>query len=104
MPGMNRNSRSIRLIETYLADLDANADAQPAEALLVLDEIRRLERKWNEQVAAGSPRRIEADFKAMQGWLRVWLIAARRILARQTDAPLHQAVADVEASLKSPRR
>ena len=100
MPGMNRNSRTIRLIETYLADLDANENAQPADALLVFDEIRRLERKWNEQVAAGSPRRIESDFKAMQGWLRVWMLAARRALARQPDDALQRAIAEVDASLR----
>ena len=98
---MNRNSRSIRLIETYLADLDANEAASSADALLVLDEIRRLERKWNEQVAVGSPRRIESDFKTMQGWLRVWLLAARRVLARQSDEALTRAVRDVEEALRA---
>ena len=101
MPGMNRNSRSIRLIETYLADLDANENAAPADAMLVLDEIRRLERKWNEQVAVGSPRRIESDFKTMQGWLRVWLLATRRVLARQSDDALTRAVRDVEEALRA---
>ena len=100
MPGMNRNSRSIRLIETYLADLEANENASPADAMLVLDEIRRLERKWNEQVAAGSPRRIESDFKTMQGWLRRWLLPVRGIFARQADEALRTAVADVERGLK----
>jgi hypothetical protein len=100
MPGMNRNSRSIRLIETYLAELEANENAAPADALLVLDEIRRLERKWNEQVAAGSPRRIASDFKTMQGWLRRWLLPVRRILARGEDETLRTAVADVERGLK----
>lgn len=98
---MNRNSRSIRLIETYLADLDANENAAPADAMLVLDEIRRLERKWNEQVAAGSPRRIASDFKAMQGWLRVWILAARRVLSEEHHDALSRAVAEVERSLQS---
>ncbi len=101
MPGMNRNSRSIRLIETYLADLEANENAAPADALLVLDEIRRLERKWNEQVAAGSPRRIESDFKTMQGWLRRWALATRRVLFAGSDEALDRAVRDVEDSLKA---
>jgi hypothetical protein len=101
MPGMNRNSRSIRLIETYLAELEANERATPADAMLVLDEIRRLRRKWDEQVAAGSPRRIASDFKAMQGWLRVWVLAARRVLATQPDEGLARAVADVETSLQA---
>lgn len=97
---MNRNSRSIRLIETYLADLEANQAATPAEALLVLDEIRRLRRKWDEQVAAGSPRRIDSDFKTMQGWLRRWLLDARRVLVRNADESLARAVGDTEAALK----
>ncbi len=97
---MNRNSRSIRLIETYLADLEANQAAAPAEALLVLDEIQRLRRKWDEQVAAGSPRRIDSDFKTMQGWLRRWLLDARRVLIRNADESLARAVGDTEAALK----
>ena len=101
MPGMNRNSRSIRLIETYLADLEANESATPADAMLVLDEIRRLRRKWDEQVAAGSTRRIAADFKTMNGWLRRWLLAARRGLAGSADEPLERAVRDVEDTLRA---
>ena len=104
MPGMNRNSRSIRLIETYLADLEANENATPADAMLVLDEIRRLERKWNEQVAAGSPRRIESDFKTMHGWLRRWLLPARQVLLRDADEALDRATRAVEASLSTQRR
>jgi hypothetical protein len=103
MPGMNRNSRSIRLIETYLADLESNASATAADALLALDEIRRLKRKWNEQVTAGSPRRIESDFKTMKGWLRQWLLAARRINERDggnDDTTLRAAMAEIEADLK----
>ena len=100
MPGMNRNSRSIRLIETYLADLEANAAAAPADALLVLDEIRRLRRKWDEQVAAGSTRRVEADFKTMNGWLRRWLLVARQVLSREPDESLQGAAETVEESLR----
>ncbi len=100
VPGMNRNSRSIRLIETYLADLEADENATSAEAMLVLDEIRRLERKWNEQIAAGSPRRIESDFKTMKGWLRRWLLPVRSILMREGDEKLRTAVSDIERGLK----
>jgi hypothetical protein len=99
MPGMNRNSRSIRLIETYLADFEGNVGATAAEAMLVYDEIRRLERKWNEQVAAGSTRRIEADFKTMAGWDRRWLLVARQVLSREPDDSLERAVLAVEAAL-----
>ena len=101
MPGMNRNSRSIRLIETYLADLEANERATPTDALLVLDEIRRLRRKWDEQVAVGSSRRIESDFKTMDGWLRRWLLAARRALAGTVDEALERAVRDVQATRRA---
>jgi hypothetical protein len=99
MPGMNRNSRSIRLIETCLADLEASQAAAPADAMLVLDEIRRLERKWNEQVAAGSTRRIKSDFKTMYGWYRRWLLATARLAGDAEDEALRAARRDVEQSL-----
>ena len=101
---MNSNSRTIKIIETSLARLEA-AVAMPAagqvetiamDALGVLDEIRRLERKWVEQVATGSPRRKPTDFAAMEGWCRRWLLATRGLallppavaplLARQREA------------------
>ncbi len=99
MPGMNRNSRSIRLIETYLADLEGDEHATPADAGLVVDEIRRLQRKWNEQVAARSTRRIDSDFKTMAGWYRRWVLAARRVVSGKPDPSLQREVDEIERSL-----
>jgi len=99
MPGMNRNSRTISLIERSLHRLETDASPGALEALGLLDEIRRLRRKWDEQVAAGSPRRIEADFREMNGWLRRWSIAARRILAADELPQLREAVEQVMAEL-----
>src|SRR3954463_6847826 len=85
MPGMNKSSRTIKLIETSLHRVETDPGASPLDALGVLDEIRRLERKWREQVAAGSPRRVEADFRTMEGWLRRWLLAGKAIIGRSPD-------------------
>lgn len=93
MPGMNRSSRTISLILSSLARLETDESSTALDALGVLDEIRRLRRKWDEQVAAGSARRIESDFREMNGWLRRWSIAARRVLASD-DAPQLRAAVD----------
>ena len=99
MPGMNRNSRTISLILSSLARLETDASSGALEALGVLDEIRRLRNKWDEQVAAGSPRRIEADFREMEGWLRRWLLATREIVQRDSLPQLVEARAEVERVL-----
>ena len=95
MPGMNRNSRTIRLIESSLHRLETDASSTSLDALGVLDELRRLERKWREQVAAGSPRRIDADFAELKGWYRRWLLASKQFNDREMAA----AREDVERSL-----
>ena len=99
MPGMNKNSRTISLILSNLARLETDGSSTALDALGVLDEIRRLRRKWDEQVAANSPRRIEADFAEMKGWLRRWTLASKRVL-RTDDLPqLRQAIEEVQAQL-----
>ena len=100
MPGMNRNSRTISLIERSLHRLETDESSNALDALGLLDEIRRLRRKWDEQVAAGSPRRIEADFREMNGWLRRWVIASRRILAADPLPHLAEAIERVAAELE----
>ena len=73
MPGMSKSSRTVKLIEGSLLRLEVDSESGAAgetvvfDALGVLEEIRLLERKWREQAAAGSPRRIEADFATMKG-------------------------------------
>ena len=99
MPGMNRNSRTISLIERSLARLEIDESSSALDALGLLDEIRRLRRKWDEQVAAGSPRRIDADFREMNGWLRRWTIAAKRIVAIDHEPQLQEAIAAVHSEL-----
>ena len=100
MPGMNKSSRTISLILASLARLETDASSTSLDALGLLDEIRRLRRKWDEQVAAGSPRRIDADFREMNGWLRRWSIAARRVLAVDDFPQLRAAVDEVAAELE----
>jgi multidrug resistance efflux pump len=100
MPGMNKSSRTIGLILSLLARLETDESSTALDALGLLDEIRRLRRKWDEQVAAGSPRRIEADFREMNGWLRRWTIAAKRVLARDDLTQLREAVDAVQRELK----
>jgi hypothetical protein len=95
MPGMNKNSRTIALILASLHRLESDPATGAMDALGLLDEIRRLERKWNEQVAAGSPRRVGADFLEMKGWLRRWVIAARRF----EEAAVREAIGRVEREL-----
>ena len=103
MPGMNKNSRTISLILSNLARLETDESSTALDALGVLDEIRRLRRKWDAQVAANSPRRIESDFREMNGWLRRWVIASRAVLARENVAQLRDAIAQVQAELQAER-
>ena len=100
MRGMNRNSRTIALIERSLHRLETDDSSTSLDALGLLDEVRRLRRKWDEQVAAGSPRRIESDFREMNGWLRRWSIAARRILITEPLPQLREAAETVAAELE----
>lgn len=103
MPGINRNSRVVRIIESSLDRLESETTTttSAADALLALDELRRLERKWREQVAAGSSRRTDADFLTLKGWYRRWLLAAKRLSAQPGDLAdrLREACAQVERSL-----
>ena len=100
MPGMNKNSRTISLILSNLARLETDEKSTALDALGLLDEIRRLRRKWDEQVAAGSPRRIDSDFAEMNGWLRRWTLASKPILARDDLPQLRTAIEQVQAELE----
>ena len=103
MPGMNKTARQYRLIESFFGGLENDPNTTAAEAMLLLDELRRLERKWREQVEAGSPRRIESDFRTLEGWYRRWLLASKRALERGDDASLRQAAVAVQDELNKPR-
>src|SRR4051812_14477890 len=80
---MNPNSRTVKVIEASLARLETagrstipeTGEATALAALGLLDEVRRLEKKWVEQIAAGSPRRKPTDYAVMDGWCRRWLRA-----------------------------
>jgi hypothetical protein len=99
MPGMNKSSRTISLILASLARLETDESSSALDALVLLDEIRRLRRKWDAQVAANSPRRIDADFREMTGWLRRWTIASREVLTRDDVPQLRAAVEDVQRKI-----
>ena len=103
MPGMNKTARQYRLIESQFDDLESGASSTAADAMLLLDELRRLERKWREQVEANSPRRIESDFRTLEGWYRRWVLASQRVLGRAPDEPLQRAIDDVRDALDKPR-
>jgi hypothetical protein len=101
MPGMNKSSRTISLILASLARLETDQSSTAMDALGVLDEIRRLRRKWDAQVVANSPRRIDSDFREMTGWLRRWVIAAQRVLATDDAPQLRAAVDEVQRELNA---
>ena len=100
MPGMNKSSRTISLILASLARLETDESSTALDALGLLDEIRRLRRKWDAQVAADSPRRIESDFREMNGWLRRWALASKRVLAHDDEPQLRAAVDEVTVELE----
>jgi hypothetical protein len=96
---MNRTARQYRLIESFFEGLETGPGATAADAMLLLDELRRLERKWREQAQAGSPRRIDSDFRTLKGWYRRWVLASKRLLVKETDESLRAAIAEVERVL-----
>jgi hypothetical protein len=98
---MNKSSRTIAMILSALARLEADSSSTALDAIIVLDEIRRLRRKWDEQVKANSPRRIERDFREMAGWLRRWAFAADQILAKDDLPQLRIAIADARRELET---
>ena len=100
MPGMNKSSRTISLILSSLARLETDASSTALDALGLLDEIRRLRRKWDAQVAADSPRRVDSDFAEMNGWLRRWLLASKHVLAKDDLPQLRRATEEVSAELQ----
>lgn len=108
---MNKNNRTYLLITGTLDRLEkageradgltpdaANEAAMAAVGLL--DELRRLRRKWDEQAAANDPRRTPGDFRAHGQWLKRWRFAASRVADVAKDpivaASLRTAVASVE--------
>ena len=100
MPGMNKTARQYRLIESLFEELESGEAKTPADAMLLLDELRRLERKWREQVDAGSPRRIDSDFRTLQSWYRRWVMVGKRLLGTSADGALRGAIDDVERMLR----
>ncbi|HEX8524582.1 MAG TPA: hypothetical protein VF669_20165 [Tepidisphaeraceae bacterium] len=101
MPGMNKHSRTASLIESMMVALESGATE--AEALVLLDELRRLERKWNEQVQNKSPRRVPADFQYLAGWYRRWLLATKTLAASNPTSPLSLQRQQVERHLSQQR-
>lgn len=102
MPGMNRNVRTIRLIESSLQHLESEPAPNALEALGLLDELRRLERKWNEQVEAGSPRRIDADFVTLRNWYQRSIAIAQRAGGDEAMITLlHEEGAKLEREMRS---
>ena len=103
MPGMNKTARQYRLIESQFDGLESSESPTAADAMLLLDELRRLERKWREQVDAGSPRRIESDFRTLEGWYRRWLLASKRVLESAQNDALSRTMEVVQNELVKPR-
>jgi hypothetical protein len=92
---MNPNSRTIKVIETSLSRVERSVDVTDdvaMDALALLDEMRRLERKWGEQVAAKSPRRKPTDYLMMEGWCRRWMLATAKLAAAGLSADVSSAL------------
>jgi hypothetical protein len=110
MPGMRRNSRTIHLIESSLHRFEIESETTPASpeivllARSVLDELRRLENKWRAQVAAGSPRRIDADFRTLQGWYKRWLAAARTVSRNSNPPALEPEIREIQSAIEKSKR
>lgn len=76
-----RTAHSVMLIQRRLRDAEVAAP-DPLELVGIWDELSRIERKWREQIAAGSERRQRGDPQKLDDWF------AR--LARQIERALRQ--------------
>jgi len=63
-----RTANSVALLERRLTDFERADPQDPLEAFGIHDELQRLERKWIEQIAAGSDRRQADDPARIDGW------------------------------------
>src|SRR4051794_33218628 len=99
MPGMNKHSYTVSIIQKSLDQLESDPSSGAMEALGIFDELRRLERKWREQVEQGSPRRIESDFATLNGWYRRWIVAAKAVVACENLPQLRDSITTVESTL-----
>ena len=113
---MNKNNRTYLLITRSHDRLELAAgspdrlapeqlDAAAMDAVGLLDELRRLRRKWDEQAADNDPRRTPSDFRAHDQWVRRWRLAADRLIPAVGDpaaaAALRETVDSVEAGGRS---
>ncbi len=62
-----RKAHSVELFERRLADAEASM-ADVMELVGLHDELARVERKWREQMAAGSDRRRTTDPAKLDAW------------------------------------
>ena len=113
---MNKNNRTYLLITRSLDRLESAAgppgrltpeplDAAAMDAVGLLDELRRLRRKWDEQATGNDPRRVPADFRTHDQWVGRWRLAADRLIPAVRDpaaaAALREAIDSVDASGRS---
>jgi hypothetical protein len=61
-----RPAHTLVLIQSQLSDAEVGVP-QPMELISLADELSRIERKWREQIAAGSERRQEGDIPKLNG-------------------------------------
>ncbi|HEX8915186.1 MAG TPA: hypothetical protein VF796_22735 [Humisphaera sp.] len=111
---MNKNNRTYLLITRSLDRLEATvassaslppADAEQAamDAVGLLDELRRLRRKWDEQAAEGDPRRSPSDFRTHDQWLARWrLVAGKLMRAAGEQSPAGAALGRAVELSKTP--
>ncbi len=92
-----RKAHSVELFERRLAD----AEASPADLMELVglhDELARVERKWREQMAAGSDRRRPTDPAKLDAWFdrlgRQVAAGLRRAGGTAAERALLAAVAD----------
>ena len=82
-----RKSNTTLLLERRLADIESAATPDPMELVGLQDEFQRVERKWREQIAAGSERRQPGDPAKMDGWFDRLQRQIARVLRNPPDDP-----------------
>lgn len=96
-----RPANTTVLLERRLSDVENAAAPDPMELVGLQDEFQRVERKWREQIAAGSDRRQPGDPGKLDQWFERLTRQIERVLRDPPDDPavplLREAIEKIKA-------
>lgn len=94
-----RPANTVSIIRRRLGQAEGESVApEPMELVSLHDELSRQERKWAQQLAAGSERRKPADLETLNGFYRrLSLLIERTLRAGKADSDTEKLLRDALA-------